>query len=226
MKRKAVCLFLAALLCFSLYACQVKESTTITVAAADQAALYEMGLEQAALLEEMVNSQDYMALMTASTSLQAVLEPVQGKSLSEPTSAYAVSLDAEALLELAAEGQVDLSAFSDPLREFVLHRLQNSILSILNSRAGTEALAAASICTVSHTYVGRSIERDALYLYFFPDAFPVMVSFHDGGGIVQANSTFLFGNVLTEDTLEAVSSLFESMGLADVQVERVEGQDS
>ena len=225
MKRQITTFILTVLLCFPLCACEVKESTTITVTAADGSALYEMGLEQAALLEEMVNSQDYMALMTGSTSLQAALEPVQGKSLTAPASVYAVSFDAEALLELAAEGQVDLSAFSDPLREFVLHRLQNSILSILNSRAGAETLAAASICTVSHTYVGRSIERDALYLYFFPDAFPVMVSFHDGGGIVQANSTFLFGNVLTEDTLEAVTSLFESMGLTDIQVERVEGKN-
>lgn len=224
--RKFAAVVLMLAMCLALCSCAVKESSsmTITVSAADQALLYGQGLEQAALLEEMVNAEEYMALMTASDSILAVLKPVQGKSLTAPTSVYAVSFDSEALLSLAAGGDVDLSGFSDSLREFVLHRLQNSILSILNSRAGTESLAAASICTVSHTYVGESIEKDTLYVYFFPDAFPVMVSFHNGSGVVQTNSTFLFGNVLTEDSMEAITQLFEGMGV-EAQVEKIDLKD-
>ena len=188
---------------------------------ADDATLYRQGLEMAGLLEEMVNSPQYLDVITTADSVRAVLEPLEDQDFSQPEKVYKVGFTPEALASLASEGAVDLEEFSRPLREFVLHRMQNSVLSILNSRAGAETLAAASICTVSQVYDVENIPQNAILFYFYSDACPVMVSFHNGTASLQANATFLLSGDLDGDSIDALEELFQEFG-AEVEVEELE----
>ena len=220
MRQRIICSVLALCRCALLCSC-VGQSAQTDVPLADDATLYSQGLEMAGLLEEMVNSEQYLDLMSTAESVRAVLEPLEGQDFSRPESVYRVTFSQEVLASLASEGAVDLEEFSRPLRKFVLHRMQNSVLSMLNSRAGAETLAAASICTVSQTYEVENIPENAIFFYFYPDACPVMVSFHNGTASLQANAAFLLSGALEEGSAGALEELFQEFG-EGVTVEELE----
>lgn len=193
-------------------------STKAGAAQADNSALYAHGMELAGLLDEMLSSPEYFDMMSGSDEIRKQVSPFADSDLSNPESAYIITLPGDALGALMNEADIAMEDFSEPLRDFMERRMVSSVPSILNSRQGAEALAAASIFTVSDIWPGEDLGESCYLLLVYPDACPVAVSFTGGKGCVSGTATLLVGQELEEDTLEAVGGLFEYFGFeADVE---------
>lgn len=222
--KRFLTLLLALCLALSLCGCELKTSTitkTEGVTVGD-ALLYGQGLELAELLEEMLSSGEYFQLMTDSQEISDVIMPYMRTDFSEPGSAYRITLSEDAIPLLMDAGDVDMDKFSEPLREFLEHRVLNSVPTMLNAQGGSSVLAAASICTISHTWAGESLEQDCYLLYFYPDACPIAVAFCGGDGFVEGSATLLLGGNVTEDSLDEVAGMFSELGAEGMHVEKLE----
>ena len=221
--KKLLCLTLALCMTLGLCGCHVitKEIIERDVTAADDKALYEHGMELAGLLEEMLSLPEYFEMMGGSDRLGEVIDPLMGADLSEPESAYIVTLPEEALPMLMDSAEVDMDQFSGGLRDFMERRMISSVPSILNSRQGAETLAAASILTVSDAWAGEDLELGCYLILNYPDACPVMVSFCGDDGVVTGTAAMLIGEPLEEDSIEGVSRLFDYLGI-DCDVEELD----
>lgn len=220
--RRIGCFLLALCFCFLFCSCgdEQEERNIIEVVPASEEMLYQHGLDLAALLEEMVGSEQYMGLYTASDTVREALAPVAGKSLAEPQGVYQVVLSADASAILMED--VDLDAFSPELQSFLLRRMHSSVPSVLNSFSGAETLAAASICTVSQAYVGETIEENCFYIYLYDSARPVIVSYNGDGAHIEASAAFLLGHDGVENSMEAVSELFGGTEVEGVHVKKID----
>ena len=79
--------------------------------------------------------------------------------------------------------------------------------------AGAETLAAASICTVSDTFVCDNLTQNTLYLYTYETAVPVMVSFVTGqDGAVLATGIPILSDSFSPDSPENVQQFLEGFG--------------
>lgn len=221
--KKFLCLALALCMTLGLCGCRfiTKEIIERDVTAADNETLYEHGMELGGLLEEMLSSPEYFEMMGGSDRLSEVIDSLMGADLSEPESAYIVTLPEDALPTLMDSAEVDMDQFSGGLRDFMVRRMISSVPSILNSRQGAETLAAASILTVSDAWAEEDLELGCYLILSYPDACPVMVSFCGNNGVVNGTATMLIGEPLEEDSMEGVSRLFDYLGI-DCDMEELE----
>lgn len=222
--KRLLCLVLALCLLLGLCGCQfiTKEIIERDVTAADDQALYEHGMELAGLLEDMLSTPEYFNMMSGSQAISDIITPLMRSDLSEPESAYMVVLPEEALPGLMSAAEVDMSGFSDGLRDFMLRRMQNSVPTILNSQAGAETLAAASILTVSDSWPGEILEMGCYMLLMYPDACPVMVSFYGNKGVIEGTATLLLSKPFDDDSLDAVTELFGYLDIDDLYVKELD----
>lgn len=191
-------------------------------AALDDAALYEHGMELAELLEEMLSSPEYFEMMGGSERLGEVINPLMRADLSDPESAYLVTLSEDALPLLMDAAKVDMDQFSDGMRDFLERKMISSVPSILNSRQGAETLAAASILTVSDAWAGENLELGCYLILNYPDACPVMVSFCGGDGVIQGTAAMLIGEPWEEDSIEGAQELFSYLGIEGTHAKKLE----
>lgn len=222
--KKFLCLVLALCLVLGLCGCQFITKRIIesdTTAAGDQA-LYEHSMELSGLLEEMLHTPEYINLMTSSQGVSDVIIPLMRSDLSEPESAYLVVLPEEALPGLMSAAEVDMSGFSDSLRDFMLRRMQNSVPTILNSQAGAETLAASSILTVSDSWPGETLEMGCYVLLMYPYSCPVMVSFYGKEGIIEGTATMLLSEPIDDSSLDAVNELFSYLEIEGMYIKELD----
>lgn len=220
-------LALALCLILGLSGCQVitrriVETEAENGASAGEPALYAHSLELAGLLEEMLRSPEYFELMGGSQGVSDLIIPLMRSDLSQPESAYLITLSEDALPLLLDGAEADMEGFSPGLREFLERRMFQSVASILNAQQGTEALAAASILTVSDAWAGESLEAGCYVLLHYPDACPVMASFWGGDGLMEGTATMLIGEPLDEDSVQGVAALFQQLGMDGIQVKQLE----
>lgn len=222
--KKPLIFLLALCLMMGLCGCQAitKEIIQRDATVSDDAALYEHGMELAELLEEMLGSPEYFEMMGGSERLGEVIAPLMRADLSQPESAYLVTLSEEALPLLMDAAEVDMDQFSHRMREFLERRMISSVPSILNSRQGAETLAAASILTVSDAWAGENLELGCYLILNYPDACPVLVSFWGGDGLIEGTAAMLIGEPLEEDSMEGVHELFSYLGIEGMHVKKLE----
>ena len=221
--KKLLCLMLALCMVLGLCGCHVitKEIIERDVTDADDEELYGHGMELAGLLEEMLSSPEYFEMMGGSDRLGEVIDQLMGADLSEPESAYIVTLPEEALPMLMDSAEVDMDQFSGGLRDFMERRMISSVPSILNSRQGAETLAAASILTVSDAWAGEDLELGCYLILSYPDVCPVIVSFCGDDGVVTGTATMLIGEPMEEDSMDGVQQLLSYLGI-ECDVEEVD----
>lgn len=218
--RRFLCVISALLLCLGLCGCQVITKTGADTA--DDAVLYEHGMELAELLDEMLKTPEYFQMMGGSETINGVITPYMQTDFSSPGGAYIITLPENALSTLMSAAEVDISGFSDSLREFVERRAFSSLPSILNSRQGAEILAAASILTVSDSWVGKTLSESCYLLLVYPNTCPVIVSFTGKGGVISGTASLLPGDPINGDTLDAVTDLFEYLDLDGMDIRELD----
>lgn len=222
--KKLLALVLALCLVLGLGGCRFINKTTAPVefTSADSGTLYWHSMELAGLIDDMLKTPEYFELMGGSDTVSEVIMPLMRSDLSEPESAYVVTLPEDALPTLMSAAEVDLDGFSDGLREFVERRMVSSVPTILNSRQGAETLAASSILTVSGSWAGEVLDESCYVLLMYPYCCPVMASFTGSNGVVTGTATMLLGEPLEEDSLDAVEELF---GYLEMEGPEIEGID-
>lgn len=221
--KKLLCIALALCLMLGLCGCQfiAREIIERDVTVSGDEALYEHGMELAELLEDMLSTDQYFQLMSSSEEINAVLTPYIRTDFSEPGSVYRITPSEDVIPILMGMGEVDLDDFSEPLREFLEHRVISSLPTTINAQGGSSVLAAASICTVSDVWPGEALEEDCYLLYFYPGACPVMAAFCGGDGYISGSAMPLLADNVTEGSLEEVAELFNRLGI-DCDVEELD----
>lgn len=225
--KKLIPLLLALCLVLGLSGCTAflfdkRESPADRTTSVDDNQLYGHGLELAGLLEEILSSGEYFQLMTNSQEVSDVIMPYIRSDFSDPGSAYKITLSEDAIPLLMGMADVDLDSFSPSLREFLEHRIRSSVPTMLNAQSGSSVLAAASLCTISQTWVGETLEEDCYLLLFYPYACPIVVTFCGGDGYVEGSAMLLLGDNVTEDSLEDVAELFRSLGPEGLHVQKLD----
>lgn len=221
--KKLLCLMLALCMVLGLCGCHVitKEIIERDVTGADDEALYEHGMELGGLLEEMLGSDQYLRLMSGSEEINAVLEPYMQADFSKPESVYRVTPSEDVIPILMGMEEVELDGFSEELQEYMERRVISTLPTTINAQGGSSVLAAASICTVSDVWAGATLEEDCYLLYFYPDACPLMVTFHGGEDYIDGSAMLLLADNVTEGSMDEVTELFGQLGI-DCDVEELD----
>lgn len=203
--KKGLCVILFLILILSLSGCGEKRR------------LVDHGMDVVKLIEEAINSEEYVMIYSASEQIARVIDGVAEGDFSEPEAVYSITIDEDDLLEMA---DVDLDDVSESLQKIMKSKMAGALSNMINARAGAESLAASSIISMGKTFVyGDKIENQ-IYLYTFEDAKPIMVSFVAGeDGAVNASGTI----ILTDDfEVDSADELEDILSDYDADVEEVE----
>lgn len=155
--------------------------------------LYEHGLDVVALMNEMINNDDYLYLFTQSKDIYNIISNMRAGDYSSPKAIYRLKIDDNELLSLyAGTEQETIKGFSEELMQELDKKTAGALVSIINGMTGVNNLAASSVCTASKLFVYNDISAHELYLYMYDNALPVVVSFIKGNnGAVEAVGNFL-----------------------------------
>lgn len=177
-------------------------------------ALYEQGLSIVSLMQEMAGSEAYMQL-SANESITSRLDAVREGDYSEPTAVYKLDVGDDAMNTLTGTA---LTGISDELKECMDFRTCYALVSQINAASGVEAIAAASICSVSRSFADKSLKGCAIFLYEYADAPDAAVVFSAGeDGTVYASGVFILNDELKTNSSESIEEFFHGM----VEAEKV-----
>jgi len=181
---------------------------------AKEKSLKEQGLEVAALMEEMVNSETYVQYHTGADGLVRVIGSIAEGDYSEPAAIYSLTppKDPSSVWDPTLHGLDDLS---DTLKEVVLRKtLGPALIQRINAMSGAETLAATAVCTAGKTFVCGEAAGDVIYLYVYESGFPIAVSFSEGENkAFSASGTFLVNEAFDASSQESIASFFAEYGM-------------
>ena len=202
--RKLPALMLALILLLSLCAC----------GGAKGKSLKEQGLEVAALMEEMVNSEAYIQYHTGAPALLEIAADIAEGDYSQPAAIYSLTPPEDAA-GIWDESLQELEGLSDTLKESVLQKtLGSALINRINAMSGAETLALTAVCTAGKTFVCESAEGDVTYLYVYEDGCPIAVSFSEGENkAYSASGTFLVNDRFDASSQESIANFFAEYGI-------------
>lgn len=173
--------------------------------------LYHQGLALVSEMNEAIQSEAWVSLFTGDPAVKEILSKAGQGDFSQPRAVYEIQFSDQAITSLT--GQADLTGFSESLQSRIYASIQGAAANQINAMAGAETLAAASICTVSDTFVCDNLTQNTLYLYTYETAVPVMVSFVVGqDGAVLATGVPILSDSFSPDSPENVQLFLEGFG--------------
>ena len=203
--KKAICAVVLLTLLFSFCGCGEKKS------------LADHGMDVVELIEEAINSEEYVMIYSASEQITRVIEEVAKGDFSELEAVYSIRIDEDDLLEMA---DVNLDDMPEALQKVMKSKMVGSVANMINARSGSEKLATSSIISMGKTFAYKEEVENQIYLYIFEDAMPIMVSFVAGEeGTVSAGGTVIFADDFECDSADDVEDLLRGY---DVDVEEVD----
>lgn len=203
--KKGICAVLLLTLIFALTSCGEKKR------------LVDHGMEVVELIEEAINSKEYVMIYSASEQITRVIEEVAEGDFSELEAVYSIRIDEDDLLEMA---DVDLDDMPESLQKVMKSKMAGSVANMINARSGAEKLATSSIISMGKTFAFKEEVENQIYLYIFEDAKPIMVSFVAGEDkTVSAGGTVIFADDFECDSADDVEDLLREY---DADVEEVD----
>lgn len=182
--------------------------------------LYEHGLDVIELMVEATRNEAYMEIFSTSEDIAEVLSAIGEGDYEEPDEVLAVTGGADAFADLLSLNDID--GLSKDLDKNLNNRVFGSVITQLNARAGSMALAASSICSMGKTFVDEDVEENVLYIYIYEDANAVAVTFIPGeDGAVSAGGTFIMDKNF-KDELEDLEELEEECEELGLNIEEVD----
>lgn len=175
--------------------------------------LYHQGLALVSEMNEAIQSEAWVSLFTGDPAVREILSNAGQGDFSQPKAVYEIQFSDQAVTSLT--GQTDLSGFSESLQKRIHAAIQSAAANQINALDGAETLAAASICTVSDTFVCDGLTENTLYLYLYTyeNAAPVMVSFVVGqDSAVLATGVPILSDSFSPDSPENVQLFLEGFG--------------
>ena len=180
--------------------------------------LVDHGMDVVELLEEAINSEEYVRIYSNDDEVAQVFEEVSKGNFSEPEAVYLITIDTDDMMDYAdVDGYEDMS---EDLQNVIKNKMLEGISSNLNAQLGIYAVAASTICSMGKAFVYEEEIENQIYLYIFEDAKPIMVSFVTGeDGAVSARGTI----ILTDDfKCGSEDELEYSLRFYDADVEEIE----
>lgn len=211
----AVTAILAVMLCACAGTKKVANEETDSMGAAGKS-LYEQGLDVVALMAEMVQSEDYVSMMTSSAEMRELAAVVGDGDYTTPAKVYKIAIPEDylnSMLTGVLEGEQDtLNGMSDSLYDYLNKRMTVGIANQINAQSGINALALSSALTAAKTFVSDELQKDSIYLYTFDNGYPVLLSFSMGeGGAVTATGNYLIDTKWTFESVEDVKEMLSEM---------------
>ncbi len=208
--RKSTIIMLSMAIVAGLSGCGNADISNKKEPAKTEKTLYDHGLDLVELMEEMVESDAYRQVYTASGEIQEVLAKAAEGEYDEPKAVYEIMLTEQMLQEFAElQGFEDMS---EELQQYMNARTASALASQINGAAGVNAVAASSICTAGKTFVNADLDGLAVYLYTYDHGAPAFVVFREGeDDTVSANSTFIFNEEFKTDTSEEIEEFFSEI---------------
>ena len=174
--------------------------------------LYGQGLAMVSLLAEMAQNPLMLSLATASEEIEELVGRVaQGDYESPPSQVFQLTLSQQSIDEflslMVQEGET--GSPSEALEREISKKVRATLPSQINARNGAAYIAAAAILTANQAFVGNPLEEDIFYVYFYPDAFPVIVFFSPGqDGAIQTTGTYLLAETPEDVSAAALEEMF------------------
>ena len=116
-------------------------------------------------MNEAVQNEAWVSLFTGDPAVREILSNAGQGDFSQPKAVYEIQFSDQAVTSLT--GQADLTGFPESLQKRIYAAIQSAAANQINAMDGAETLAAASICTVSDTFVCDGLTENTLYLYSF-----------------------------------------------------------
>lgn len=193
--KRLACILLAVGMVLSLAACTTWSLSGKQAQQAESGrSLYEHGMEIVAMLSEMAQNEDYVQLLISSPEVISLLADLGQGDFSQPSAVYQITASLDAIVSLFEEEDpgFSLNQLSPAVREMWESRLLSILVNQVNAQYGSTFLAACSVCSASQLFVSRELTENMIYLYAFPNAAPVAVTFIKGeNGAVSASGMFL-----------------------------------
>lgn len=171
----------------------------------NEEALFDLGIEVAKTMQEMVYSDEYISLYTV-TEFEDEIVNFQATDYDSPIAVYSVEIPnvKDILSKLGPENIDDYDKLSDNLKEQLDHRVSfNSIVSSINAQRGTNIMALSSLLTATKYDKDLELDKSIAYLYVFEEGVPIVVTFTKSG---YANGQFLLLN--DSNSYEDISEIF------------------
>lgn len=159
----------------------------------DRPTLYDKGLSCVVTLSEELD-EEYIGYFSSYGGLTDLVKEFAKQDYSEPKSVYELTYSDGGLKQfltfVIGESAKEIpDAVRDRMGGF------SYLANIVNARKGSDYLAASSILTAEELFVNEAVTKDSAYIYFYEDAYPVMVSFHAGeDGAVHAVGNYIFSD--------------------------------
>ncbi len=172
--------------------------------------LYAKGLEIVQVMSEMTQNEEYVDIYTGSSEIKTIIQNIGIGDYSSPKAVYSISVTDENWA--AMEELNGLDSASKELKTFLTQRVFGSLMTQINGRSGVENLAAASVCTVSNTFVDKNATDDVIYLYTYENAIPVAVTFVIGENqAVSPSGVFVMYDEFSCGSVEEIESFFSNI---------------
>lgn len=176
---------------------------------AKKISLVERGLSLASLMSEKAGCEEYVKIFIGSKSelMEEYIKDIASADVSRPSAVYKISGDFSAF---ASVFQPMLGS-SDGISPRIKKELADNVFSSLpkiwtSSKSNATGIAVVSILSSSSVFVSKELNENCVYVYTFPNAYPVSVSFVRGDdNAVFASASF----VLDRDFPESLKELFD-----------------
>ncbi len=180
----------------------------------DYTQIYDVGLESVQVISEMASSEEYISLLTASPDLMAVAKEIGEGDYTKPKAVYAIAIEDETLDLLSENGGFE--NMSDGLLTSIRRKTLSSIIPTINSTAGVNALAAASILTTGRSFVNPLMmgETGEIVVFTYENGYPIAVTFTGNADFAISASAM---PVMVEgfDTIDGIK---EKLGYVEAEV--------
>lgn len=182
--------------------------------AAKPKTLVEQGLSLISLMREKAENKNLIKMYFGSNDeVSNIVQEIAQQDFSKPSAVYRLSGDFSFLFSLMTmEFDTADMQFSSELKEEVAKRFLSSIWTA--SKAGEYQLAASSLLTCTKVFVSKELSQDCIFVYEFPDAYPVAVCFLRGeDNAVLAQSSF----VIDKDFIKSLQEFLEEYDVITIK---------
>ncbi len=163
----------------------------------DRPTLYDKGLSCVTTLSKELDEK-YIEYFSSYGAITELVKEFAKQDYTEPESVYELTYSDGGLKQFLT---VVIGESAKEIPDAVRDRMKgfSYLVNIINARKGSDYLAVSSILAAEELFVNEAVTKDVAYIYFYKDAYPVMVSFHAGeDGAIHAVGNYIFSDEMKE----------------------------
>lgn len=205
--KKVILILTVLVLCISMVSCS----------GASKSAL-DRGDEIVELVSEMIKSDEYINIILGNVSLyDEMLAEIKSMDFSKVTAIYELKFSQDELIEIMAANRGNIDKLPKSLKDRFVQGLGSSLISRINSQAGTDELLISSVFNASKCFVDKSIKENQYLLYVFESGYSMLISFipHEDGA-VTASGSLILNDSLELDNADQIEASLKALGIKTI----------